>query len=77
MSRDNLGNAENRLLRKMDDFGKKDILTLPENQAGGDSGNFPSMGKENALPFSIVKEMMISIKNRSRQIGSGSFSSWA
>lgn len=65
MSRDSLGNTENQSLRRLDDFGKKDILTLPRNQAGRDSGKFPSMDKENVIPLSIVKERMISIKKRS------------
>ncbi|GLT53004.1 hypothetical protein SLA2020_263040 [Shorea laevis] len=46
----------------MDAFGKKDFLTLPRNQAGGDAETFPSMDKENFLDFNTIKEMLSSIK---------------
>lgn len=45
------------MLRKLDDFGKKIMVTLPENQACGDFGKFPSMDNESFIPLSIVKEM--------------------
>lgn len=62
LSGDIMGKAENHPLRKMDDFGKKVMETLPRNQVGGDHGNFPSMYKANVIPVSIAKEMPNSIK---------------
>lgn len=55
LSRDSLGNEENQTLRKMDCFGKKDLLALSGNQAGKEAGTFPSMDKENFLDFSTRK----------------------
>lgn len=54
LGRDSMGNEENRTLRKVDDFGKKDTLMLPENQAGEEAGTFPSIDKEIFLDFSRV-----------------------
>lgn len=55
LSRDSLGIAENQTLRKMEDFGKQDLLMLPGNHTGGDTGTSPSMDKEKFLDFSTVK----------------------
>lgn len=61
LGRDSMGN-ENRMLRKVDDFEKKDTLTLPKNQAGKKAGTFPSIDKQIFLDFSNVKEMLLFIK---------------
>lgn len=66
LGRDSMGNEENRMLRKVDDFGKTYTLMLPENQAGKEAGTFPLIDKEIFLDFSSIKEMLlyIYIKNK-------------
>jgi hypothetical protein len=44
-------------LKKMDGFGKKEILLLPESEVGGDNVIVPLMAKKNFLDFSFVKDM--------------------
>jgi hypothetical protein len=55
LSRDSLGNEENRTLRKRNGFGMKDLLMLPKNSVGGEAETIPMIDKENFLHFNIVK----------------------
>jgi hypothetical protein len=57
-----LHNLEIQMLKKMDSFGKKEILLLQRGQAGSDNVIFTSKAKENFLDFSSLKNMVISIK---------------
>lgn len=56
------------MLKKMDSFGKKEILLLQRGQAGSDNVTFTSKAKENFLDFSSVKDMVIIHKKGSGQM---------
>lgn len=64
-----MGNAEIQKLRKLDDFGTRFMVMLSGNQDGGDPWKFPLMDKESVIPFSVVKEMMFSIKEVDSLLG--------